>query len=348
MSFVKYNPEDSVVSTETVVRPMWSGDTNTLATFYTSSAITSPFYINVYAEYPGALTSTSSSVQFAIQYGNKYGSGSSYINPSVTNILPDSSSLTVSRVVYGQYRTLLLGTESGSFDFGSDSPNGIYILNIARNRYKEHIQPGSLTLNLLNGSSAITLTDDSQITATTNYTTAGTQYYTLISGSGGTAYTTNTNASIYGYLFPDNDIIILNPSALSKTIISGGIGFNPTINAPGTNNDIPTQFYNLISASSAATNNTTGSFGLQSAENVSAHYFFTRIKNQDFNYTTNPSIIDANGNLIYTTLINNPQTFITTVGLYNEQNELLAVAKLSRPLVKDFTKEALIKVKLDY
>jgi hypothetical protein len=47
-------------------------------------------------------------------------------------------------------------------------------------------------------------------------------------------------------------------------------------------------------------------------------------------------------------LINNPQTFITTVGLYNDQNELLAVAKLSRPLVKDFTKEALIKVKLDY
>ena len=57
---------------------------------------------------------------------------------------------------------------------------------------------------------------------------------------------------------------------------------------------------------------------------------------------------DNNGNLIYSTLINNPQTFITTVGLYNNNNELLAVAKLSRPLVKDFTKEALIKVKLDY
>jgi hypothetical protein len=47
-------------------------------------------------------------------------------------------------------------------------------------------------------------------------------------------------------------------------------------------------------------------------------------------------------------LINNPQTFITTVGMYNDNNELLAVAKLSRPLVKDFTKEALIRIKLDY
>jgi hypothetical protein len=340
MSFVRYNPEDSVVSTETVVRPMWSGDTNVLTTYFTSSVITSSFYVNAYAEFPGSLTSTSASVQFAVQYGNKYGSGSAYINASVTNQLPDGSSITPSRVVYGQYRTLLLGTESGSFEFGTESPNGIYIINIARNRYKEHTQPGSMTLKLKNSTAEVVLTDNSQISTTANYTTGGNLYYTLISGSTGTPYTTNANASVYGYLFPDDDIIILNPTALSKTVASGGIAFNPTINTPGTNDNMPFQIYTLMSSSAY--------FGLQSAENVSAHYFFTRVKNQDFNYTTNPSIIDSNGNLIYTTLINNPQTFITTVGLYNDQNELLAVAKLSRPLVKDFTKEALIKVKLDY
>jgi hypothetical protein len=340
MSFVRYNPEDSVVSTETVVRPMWSGDTNTLTTFYTSSVITSSFYINVYSQYPGALNATTESVQMALQYGNKFGSGSSYISPSATQLMPDGSKLTTSRVVYGQYRTLLLGTESGSFEFGNDNPNGIYIINVARNRYKEHIQPGSMTLQLTNGSYNVTLTDNSQIISTTNYTTAGTLYYTLISGSAGTAATAAPNASIYGYMYPDSDIIILNPTALSKSVSDGGIAFDPVVSAPGTNNNIQQGFYQIMSASA--------NFALQSAENVSAHYFFTRVKNQDFNYTTNPSIIDANGNLIYTTLINNPQTFITTVGLYNDQNELLAVAKLSRPLVKDFTKEALIKVKLDY
>ena len=340
MSFVRYTPEDSVVSTEAIVRPMWSGDANVLSTFYTSSAITSSFYLNVYSAYPGALNATTESVQMAIQYGNKYGSGSSYINNSVTTILPDGSSLTTSRVVYGQYRTLLLGTESGSFEFNNDNPNGIYIINVARNRYKEHIQPGSMTLKLKNGVNEIVLTDNSQISSTTNYTTAGTLYYTLISGSTGTAATAATNASIYGYLYPDSDIIILNPTALSKSVVDGGISYNPTVNAPGTNNNIQTGIYNIMSGSSY--------FALQSEENVSSHLFFTRVKNQDFNYTTNPSIIDANGNLIYTTLINNPQTYITTVGMYNDQNELLAVAKLSRPLVKDFTKEALIQVKLDY
>ena len=90
------------------------------------------------------------------------------------------------------------------------------------------------------------------------------------------------------------------------------------------------------------------SFTLDTQENISSQYYFVRAKNGEFNYSTNPSFIDANGNLMFTSMIDNPRTYITTVGLYNAQNELLAVAKLSQPIPKDFTKEALIKVKLDY
>ena len=73
-----------------------------------------------------------------------------------------------------------------------------------------------------------------------------------------------------------------------------------------------------------------------------------RVRNSDFNYSTNPSMISGSGEFVDSSLINNPQTFITTVGLYNDANELLSVAKLSKPLVKDFTKEALVRVKLDF
>ena len=52
--------------------------------------------------------------------------------------------------------------------------------------------------------------------------------------------------------------------------------------------------------------------------------------------------------VIFSNFINAPQTYITTVGMYNDTNELIAVAKISRPLLKDFTKEALIRVKLDF
>ena len=52
--------------------------------------------------------------------------------------------------------------------------------------------------------------------------------------------------------------------------------------------------------------------------------------------------------LYYSTFVNDPQTYITTVGVYNTNRELLAVAKLSKPLLKSYSREAIIKVKLDF
>ena len=93
----------------------------------------------------------------------------------------------------------------------------------------------------------------------------------------------------------------------------------------------------------------TGSnFILDSEETVSSRYVYTRLKNSDFNYSSNPSYLDASGSLRYTSFGQNPQTYITTIGMYNDNNDLLAVAKLSTPLKKNFTKEYLLTVKLDF
>ena len=84
-------------------------------------------------------------------------------------------------------------------------------------------------------------------------------------------------------------------------------------------------------------------------ETISSDYIYIRARNAEFNYTENPSFISGStGEIVFNSFINNPQTFPTTIGLYNSTNELLAVAKLSRPLLKDFTKEALVRVKLDF
>ena len=90
-------------------------------------------------------------------------------------------------------------------------------------------------------------------------------------------------------------------------------------------------------------------FSLQSQENITSDFIFVRARNAEFNYSTNPSYISGStGAVLYSDFINSPQTYVTTVGLYNDSNELLAVAKLSRPLLKDFTKESLIRIKLDF
>jgi hypothetical protein len=175
--------------------------------------------------------------------------------------------------------------------------------------------------------------------------------FDIISGSNGTAANSPllsgapakgyTNSGSYGLFLPDIGLILLNPKALSATTANGGLGITFTSSvAPSAgwyNNNL---VFNAIATGS--------SFALNSQETISSDYVFIRIKNGDYNYTSNPSFISGSGNLIYSNFINSPQTYMTTVGMYNNNNELLAVAKLSKPLVKDFTKEALIRVKLDW
>ena len=325
MSFVRYNPEDSVISAESVVRAMWSGDAYTLSTFFTASGYTE-YYTEVYNGNPSV---SSSELQFDVQYGHISGSGSVPINAAVPGYSP-------SRIIYGQYRNLVYGTETENFSFdgGTTTAQQIYIINIARSRYKQSLQPGSLNLTLSSGSATIKLTDDSNTTSLTRFIGENRVYY-IISGSNGNAYTASAATTpYYGIMLPDLGFIVLDASgSLSPYIQAANLSTATT-----QSNQI--KLFNAISSSVSA------SFQLQSNETVSSRYFFTRVKNSDFNYTTNPSIIDANGNLLFATLINNPQTFITTVGMYNDNNELLAVAKLSKPLVKDFTKEALIRIKI--
>lgn len=311
MSFTRYNTEDSVTSAEVVVRGAWSGDTYTLSGFFTSSiqsAETLKYFLNVYD------SPTTSSLQFAIQYGHILGSGSVNINSAVPGNTPTKD-------VYGQYRNLIYGTETTNFTFNNVQAEDIFVINVARSRYKESLQPG--TFNLVLGSKY--LTDNSVSTIGTSFLGSN-RYYNIVSGSNGVQ--NSTDSTVYGYMFPDIGVIILNASASFITTPTR------TANTNGNNNQ---KLYAALTQ-----------FSLQSAETISSRYFFTRVKNQEYNYTTNPSIIDDQGNLLYSTLINNPQTYITTVGLYNDNNELLAVAKLSKPLVKDFTKELLVRVKLDY
>lgn len=330
MSFSRYNPEDSVISSETVVRGLWSGDAYTLNVFFTAS--TNPggeYYIDVYN---GPPTITGSSVQFDLQYGHIAGSGSLPINSIIPGYSP-------SRVVYGQYRNLVYGTETTNFSFdgGTTTAKQIYVINISRANYKQSLHQGSLNLTLSGSGGAIQLTDDSNTTSLTRFIGENRVFY-IISGSNGNAYTSSAaTGPYYGMMLPDIGVIILDASGSLTPYIQAA----SLLTSSAQNNYL--NLYKSITSGSL-----TQGFQLQSEEVISSRYFFTRVKNSEFNYTTNPSIIDNNGNLLYTTLINNPQTYPTTVGMYNDNNELLAVAKLSKPLTKDFTKEALIRIKLDY
>ena len=337
MSFKRLDPEDISISAESVVQPAWSNQVTTLTSFYTSSTQVGVGSGNYYYDvYQTASSATGAEVQFSIAYGNIYGSGSTPINTAVSGATPSS-------VIYGQYRTLVNGDENTDFTFGTTTPQSIFVITLNRARYKEKLLPGSFNLTLTNGSNTVSLTDNSAMLTTVSYVDAG-RVYDIISGSNGTSYNGGTgitaNSGSYGKFLPDVGIVILNAEALKATPAGGGVTLSVNEGSSVTPTTNLNTFYNIIKLGS--------SFNLQSEETITSDYVFVRVRNSEYNYSTNPSIISGSGQLRYDVLVNSPQAYITTVGLYNDNNDLLGVAKLSKPLLKDFTKEALVRIKLDY
>jgi hypothetical protein len=346
MAFSPLAPEDFVVSSDAISATLWSNGSPTLTTFFTSSTqeagSSGNFYLNLYQT---ASTDAAASIQFAIAYGNADGSGSVNYNSAVNGKSPTGT-------IFGQWQDLVIGDENTNFTFGTITSSQFYALTFDRTRYKEALFLGSLSLTLSGSSGSITLTDNSNYVTAVQYTEAG-RVFQLITGSQGTKASIgprntadgySARSGSYGWLLPDIGSIILNPLALADFATSGGIGFQYSGSATGSSaptSSLNRSMYQAISGGA--------SFSINSQETITSDYIFVRPRSAEYNYSENPSYISGStGEVIYPYFINNPQTYITTIGLYNDTSELLAVAKLSRPLLKNFTKEALVRIKLDF
>ena len=341
MSFKSLETDDFVISADSVTAGLWYGNAPTITSFYTSSTqvanSSGPYYVNVYNE------ATFENIQFAIAYGDVDGSGSLEYNTAVTGKSPSST-------IYGQYRSLVLGDENATFTFDDSlrSADNFYVISVDRNRYKESLFPGSMTLTLDGPNGAISLTDNSKTVTSVEFTDAG-RVFQLVQGAAGTI--TNTTSvgggpngysasGSYGWFLPDIATLILSADVLDANSTDGGIELG-TLRQDNQDSENPGRLYDALVDGA--------SFTMNSQETITSDFVFVRPRSSEFNYSENPSFISGStGEVIYDDFINNPQVYITTVGLYNDNSELVAVAKLSKPLLKDFTKEALVRVKLDF
>ncbi len=358
--YKKFGTIDKVTNrTEIVTSGIWSGDTGSLAVnaTYTSSAqvasVSGKYYIDVY----NALTSSDAAeVQFSIAYGDVDGYGA----PTLTQT--DSSTLPT-KATYNQYKNILLDSADSFFSVYSGSTAGahdlrnFYAVNVNRARYKERLDPGNVSLTLVGSLGTVTLIDDSGGTDE-NVTTAG-RVYNLVSGSLniGSALTasintyTASNGQGFGLFYPDMGVMILNPAALASNV-------NPNLSAASSS---MTDVYHNNSTSASVTVGVSGSIALLKAmasgsdfqarrtENVSTSHYFVRANNREFNFSNNPTFVTGSvGQFVNSSFERDPKVYITTVGLYDDANELLAVAKTSKPIEKSFDKEVAIKVKLDF
>ena len=337
MSFKRLDAEDFVVSADAVQSTAWSTGAPTLSSFFTSSVqmagSSGDYYVSVFQT---SSTAAGAAVQFDVAYGNVKGSGSAYFNNAFPQFTPSSTN-------YGQYRTMILEDENINFSYGDGqnifSPDDFWVISVDRARYKESIFPGSFNLALSGSGGLINLTDNSNDISVQTFLGTS-RVFQIVSGSNGNSVSGGgfvANSGSYGLLFPELGTILLNPDAINQEI-----GVVPDRSPNLTDNT--TNPVTLINSLSLA-----GGFTVNSQETITSDYVFVRARNSEFNYSANPSFISGStGEVIFDTFINNPQVYVTTVGMYNDANECIAVAKLSRPLLKDFTKESLIRVKLDF
>lgn len=337
MSFKAFDPEDIVVSTEAITTPVWSDNVGTLSTFFTSSTQESSTLGSYFLEvYQTGSNLDNAEIQFSISYCDKKGSGSIELNSNISGSSPSS-------INYRSLRTLTVGDEESDVTFSDISSDYFYALNFERSRYKERLLPGTFSLKLQKGSDILVLSDISTDTTSVDFSDAGRVYE--LKGSGSTAGPVTEGSALflasgsYGKLYPDIGLILLNGKTLDAPVSVGGLGLN-TGRASNTDSKNSRKLFDAIKLGS--------SFVLNCEETVSSNFIFVRARNSEFNYSSNPSYITGSGELRHSIMIDDPRAYFTAVGLYNDNNDLLAVAKLSRPLLKDSRKEALVRVKLDF
>jgi hypothetical protein len=322
------------------------------------------YYLNVYYQ---------NQVHFSIAYGNQFGNGSSQNDLSTSQILPFVSN-------YQSYVNLLLDPSQKAFSFLSGSYNissnsmvsststgsSIFAITFEANLFKNQINPGQLQFSLSGSNGVFTFIDDSGIANTTS------PVYNIISGSIINSVPTpyNVNGQVayqsLGLFYPKNGIVILNVDAINNLI---GLPQGVDSNGNGTvmpysstlwndQNTNPVNAFQLYQSCLFNSIVGAGAYGANmyvvKSEAIPTTQYYVRVQNANFNYTNNPTFVSdgtdglTKGTIKIPALRTNPTTYITTIGLYDASNELVAVAKLSQPLPKSFDNEYLIKVNLAY
>jgi hypothetical protein len=346
-----FNTTDVVpAKNEIVTTGIFSNGSGSLSQFFTSStsnvagnglkfysgSVTSPYYYNVYAS-----SASTAPVEFSVGYGHISGAG-------VPNTAADPNSTLATKATYFQYRALLTDTGENYFTFYSGSTldgyssNDIYFINLSRANYRERMDAGNWEIHLSGSKGIYTFIDNSG--EKFNTVNSGTNEFNIVSGTlnlGTTnpatiASVTASNGQGFGKFYPDYGILVFNPTALSASVGGELGGSTQSSSYDYSQND----FLNAISGGAY--------FEARRIENVSTAHYFVRVNNREFNFSNNPTYTDATGSFIEPTFTTDPLTYITTVGLFNDANEMIAVAKTSQPIAKSFSKELLLKVKLDF
>jgi len=277
-----------------------------------------------------------------------------------------SSSIQNSKKInmYNQFSQVLLGY-TGSANtvrlFESDltldtinSMKEVVFVNFSRLLTKDEIKKGSFSISVKTGSYFSSVT-------TSDFITGGIATYTDAAASN-TQGTLNTVGGDYGVLTGSDGIggIVFyqaGMAVLTASIFRSGSAVPSTRDVPGFYSDGGTVWHTVdelltgssISGACDAFRQRIDNIQFNNTTEINSSVYFCRASHNKFNYSNNPTYLSSSSIRVKNNNKDNPPvSYITTIGLYNSSNELLAVAKLSEPLRKDPTNELTLRVRLDY
>ena len=344
--FKNLNPTEDTVTTQiTVTNGFHDGGVGTLAgsnfTTASLSATQKSYYYNV--QY-------NSKDHFGVSYGHIGGSGSANQSTSQEG---------TTQAIYKQFYNFTEPTAADlrdevGFNINSITQSDAYFIVAERLQMKDRLNPGTWTITLSGSTTAgvakeLKLTDDSK---TTNPITPGSPFgevYSIYSGSAGTVESTGTQ---YGKFYPDAGLFVLSANEVSSSlpgtgawqtsaggVVTAGSGLSPDKRVA----DAADNAWKIARAMEL------GSVTLRSEEQQYIYDYFCRAKASEYNLSENITFWSGSDYQIrHSDMVTNPQTYISEVGLYDTTGDLVAIGRLSSPINKNFSSEAIVKVRLTY
>ena len=252
--------------------------------------------------------------------------------------------------VYNQMAQLLVGYDTTNniqqFDQDGDLGSGTkikecFFLSFGRLLTKDEIKKGSFNLQVLTGGA----------------NTSPTSLLTISDYGAATDYRTNSPAGEFGILYTSSAAVDgtgvgliyyqAGLAVLSASVFNGNFG-------PRADTSAYTSSVRNYLASGSITGSCNGfrnrlyNVQFNNTTELNSTVYFCRANHNEFNYSTNPTYLNGGQIVVKNNATDAPVSYITTVGLYSADNELLAVAKLSEPLKKSIDNELTVRVRLDY
>jgi hypothetical protein len=250
--------------------------------------------------------------------------------------------------IYNQMAQILVGHDTtgsilkfdadGDIIAGGNKLREVYFINFARLLTKDEVKRGSFRLQLGTGSYATPFTGT--IKTLGDYGAQNEYRVNSPSGEYGVLYTSSTNIvsdSGLGLIYYQAGIAVVSASVFAGSTMNGS---SHTINTIMTGS--------TIEVNADALRRRIYDIDFNNTTELNSTIYFCRVNHNEFNYSSNPTYLSGSKIRVKNNTVDEPVSYITTIGLYSSDNELLATAKLSEPLKKTPSNEMIIRVRLDY